>query len=247
MTLEEAKRVLALHRPGTADAGDPEFAEAMELARNNPELHAWFVQHCAFQTAMRDKFRRIEVPPELKARLAEAQKVVRPRRWRRRTGWMAAAAAVLLLGLAGTFLGSRIPNRFPDYLSRMVGTALRGYRMDIRTNDLAVLRRFHDARGAPSDYALTSGIKKLPLTGGGLLHWRSNPVAMACFDRGDHQMLFLFVMDKSALKDAPPATPQVTQVKSLLTVSWTRGDKTYVLAGPEEPDFEKKYLWEEKK
>jgi len=28
----------------------------------------------------------------------------------------------------------------------------------------------------------------------------------------------------------------------MAAVSWTRGDNTYVLAGPEEPDFAKKYL-----
>ena len=247
MTLDEARQVLTLYRPETADAAEEEFVEALELARTNPELGAWFEKHCAFQTAMRDKFRQIEVPPGLKARLDAAQQLARQRRWQRSRAWMAAAAAVLLLALAVTLLGPRIPNRFPDYLSRMVGTALRGYRMDIRTNDLAVLRRFHDARGAPSDYALTPGIQKLPLTGGGLLTWRSNPVAMACFDRGDHQMLFLFVMKRSAVKDSPSAVPQVTRVKSLVTVSWTRDDKTYILIGPDEPDFEKKYLWEEKK
>lgn len=245
MTLEEAKRVLTLYRPGTADAGDPEFADAVELAQTNSELRAWFEQHCAFQAAMRSKFRQIEAPPDLRARLDGAQKLGRLRR-RRREAWMAAAAAVLLLALAGSLLGPRIPNRFPNYLSRMVSGALRGYSMDIVTNDLVEVRRFHAARGAPSNYALTKGLEKLTPTGAGSLQWRSNPVAMVCFNRGDNQMLFLFVMNKAAVKDSPPAAPQVSRVNKLLTVSWTRGDYTYVLAGPEEPDFEKKYGDEEK-
>ncbi len=242
MTLQEAKRVLTLYRPGTADAGDPEVAEAVELARHDAEFRAWFEQHCAFQTAMWNKFRQIEAPPDLRARLDEAQKLDRLRRRRRRAAaWMAAAAAVLLLALAGSLLGPRIPNRFADYRSRMVRGALRGYSMDIVTNDMVEVRRFHAARGAPSDYALTKGLEELTLTGAGLLEWRSNPVAMVCFDRGDNQMLFLFVMNKAAAKDSPPAAPQVSQVNRLLTASWTRDNYTYVLAGPEEPDFEKKY------
>jgi hypothetical protein len=145
-----------------------------------------------------------------------------------------------------SLLGPRIPNRFADYRSRMVRGALRGYSMDIVTNVMKEVRRFHADRGAPSDYALTKGLENLTLTGAGLLEWRTNPVAMVCFDRGDHEMLFLFVMNKTAVKDSPPAAPQVEPVNKLLTVSWTRGDYTYVLAGPEESDFEKKYGEEEK-
>jgi len=86
------------------------------------------------------------------------------------------------------------------------------------------------------------GLKQLQLTGGGLLRWRSQPVTMVCFDRGDKQMLFLFVMARSAVKDPPPETPQVVKVNKLLTAQWSQADKTYLLAGPEEADFVRKYL-----
>jgi len=55
-------------------------------------------------------------------------------------------------------------------------------------------------------------------------------------------MLFLFVMKRSAVKDPPPKTPQLAKVRQMLVASWTLGDNTYVLAGPEEADFLKKYL-----
>ena len=85
-------------------------------------------------------------------------------------------------------------------------------------------------------------LERLHLTGVVRLTWRSNPVAMVCFDRGDKQMLFLFVMKRSAVKDPPPETPHLAKVLQLLTVSWSRGDNTYVLAGPEEAGFVRKYL-----
>jgi hypothetical protein len=104
------------------------------------------------------------------------------------------------------------------------------------------VRQFMARHAAPADYDLPRGLERLQLTGGGRLTWRSHPVAMVCFDRGDKQMLFLFVMKRSALKDPPPDTPRLAKVHQMLTASWTHGDNTYVLAGPEETDFVKKYL-----
>ena len=242
MTLGEAKRILMLFRPGVSDPSDEEFAEAVNLAHANAELRAWFEQHCAFQTAMRDKFRKLEVPPGLKARLDQSVERARQGPWKRSAPWLAAAATVALLALAGTLLlGRQIPDRFADYRSRMVRTAQSPYAMDIETNNMAELRRYLESRGAPSDYTLSPQLEKMSLTGGGLIRWRSNPVSMLCFDRGGKKMLFLFVMKKNAAKDSPLAASEVVRVKSLLTVSWTQGGNTYLLAGTEQPDSPMKY------
>ena len=247
MTPSEAKAVLLLSRPDTADTTDPQMAEALELARQDPELGRWFEQHRAFQKAMRDKFRQIEVPAHLKTSLLvqkPSQPVpLSPPPWSRTPVWLTAAVAVLLLlGMAGAWLLPRSPNQFANYESRMVSEAQREYRMDVVTNDMRQVRQFMASHGAPADYDVTRGLSQLQLTGGGRLTWRSNPVAMVCFDRGDKQMLFLFVMKRSALKDPPPETPQLAKVRQMLTASWSRGDNTYILAGPEEADFARKYL-----
>jgi hypothetical protein len=243
----EAKEVLLLYRPGTADTADPQMVEALTLARQDAELGRWFEQHRAFQKAMRAGFRQIEVPAHLKTSLLTQkpapQTVVAPQAWWRSPVWLTAAVAVLLLlGLAGAWLKPRAPDRFANYQSRMVSEAQREYRMDLVTKDMQQIRRFMTSRGAPADYDLTQGLGNLQLTGGGRLTWRSNPVTMVCFDRGDKQMLFLFVMKRSAVKDPPPETPQLARVHQMVTASWTHGDNTYVLAGPEEAEFVKKYL-----
>ncbi len=246
MNREKAKEVLLLYRPATADMAEPEIAEAIELARRDPELGQWFEQHRAFQKAMRAKFRQIEVPAHLRTSLliqgAAQPKALAPRAWWRSPVWLAAAAVLLMLGLVSVWRRPQPPNRFANYESRVVGEALREYRMDVVTNDMQQVRQVLAQRGAPADYQVPQGLERLQLTGGGRLTWRSHPVAMVCFDRGDKQMLFLFVMKRSAVKDPPPEAPQLTRVHQMLTASWSRGENTYVLAGPEEPDFVKKYL-----
>jgi hypothetical protein len=247
VTSSEAREILLLYRTGTADAADTEMAEALALARQDPELGRWFEQHRAFQKAMRARFRQIEVPAHLKASLLiqkPAQRTfVTPQVWWRRPVWLTAAAAVLLvLGLISAWLKPRVPDRFANFQSRMVGAAQLAYRMDLETNDMQQVRQLMASRGAPADYDVPPALEHLQLTGGGGLTWRSNPVAMVCFDRGDKQMLFLFVMKRSAVKDPPPKTPQLVKVRQMLAASWTHGDNTYVLAGPEEADFLKKYL-----
>ena len=245
MNRDEAKEILMLYRPGTADAEDPAVEQAMTLACHDPELGRWFEDHRAFQTAMRAKFRAIEAPEHLKMALLAGQKVIRPEVWWRAPVWLAAAAAiVLLLGLAWVWFKPAVPDRFGDYQNRMAGMVQREseYWMEWKTTDMRELRQKIAAKGGPADYELTQGLEKLKLTGGAVMPWRNNPVAMVCFDRGDKQMLFLFVMKRSAVKDPPPEPPRLTKVNELMTASWTRGEETYFLAGPQEPQFAQKYL-----
>ncbi len=243
MTMPEAKQILLLHRPWLRESPDAATSEALALAGRHQELGRWWADHLACQQALRAKLREIPVPPHLKANLLAELKVARPDFWHRPPVWLAiAAACVLLIGIAALILQPRTPDRFADFRSRMVRSALRQYSMDIVTNDMQQVRQFMAGRGAPANYTLPRGLERLSLTGGAALKWRSAPVAMVCFDRGDKEMLYLFVMDRTMVKDAPPGTPQVQKVNRLVTVSWSEGDRAYVLAGPEEADFSRKYL-----
>jgi hypothetical protein len=240
---DEAKQVLLLYRPETSDAEDPEVIQAMEVARGDRDLARWFENHCAFQRAMRAGFARIEAPAHLKLALLAGPKIVPLRPWWRRPAWFAAAAAVaLVFGLLSLRPAHRVPDRFADFRAMMVSKAIREYRMDFVTPDMGQLRKQFARRGAPADYEVIPGLENLSLTGGGLLAWRDHPVSMVCFEKRNKQMLFLFVMRRDALKDPPPSEPQLAKVSIKMTASWSRGDKTYVLAGSDEPGFGSKYF-----
>ena len=243
MTREEAKRILLLYRPGQAGDEDPEFVQALALAAQDAELGRWFDEHRRFQEAMRARLKQIEPPPALREALLAQDKVVRIPSWKLNPAWLAAAAAIVLfIGLVSFWPASQPPDRFADYQAMMVSKATLQYGMEFRTHDKDKLRKLIASKGAPADYTLTRGLEKLPLTGGGSLQWRSNPVSMVCFDRGSNNMVFLFVMKTAAVKDPPPEQPRLRKVSSLMTASWTRGDNTYVLAGTDEPGFPREFF-----
>lgn len=243
MTISEAKELLAVYRPGV-DEVDRSTQDALDLAKTDASLGEWWRQEQAGRVAMRQKLSSIAVPAGLRERLLQERKIVRPNLWQQTPAWLAAAAAIALLAAAWWMvnLNTGVPDRFANYRQRMVSTALRQYRMDIVTKDMAQVRGFLSSGGAPADYALPRGLQRLELTGAGLLRWRNHPVGMVCFNRGDNQMLYLFVMEREAVKDPPPSNPQPVLLHNLATVSWTSGDKVYVLAGPNEEDFVNRYL-----
>jgi hypothetical protein len=243
----EAQKILQLYRPQSDDASDRQIAEALKLARHDLELGNWLEEHNRFQTAMRAKLLEISAPTDLKEKILAQGKIVRPLPfWRNPVSLRIAASIILLFGICtGAFLlwnKSRTPDRFADYESRMVRSALREYHMDVVTSDLKQVRELMISRGAPANFSLPKGLAQLQLTGGGVLRWRNNPVSMICFNRGDDQMLFLFVMNRSAVKDPPSEKAELEKISKLATASWSDGDKTYLLAGPEEANFLKKYL-----
>src|SRR5438105_292245 len=98
MTRAEAKKLLQACRSGDAASADPEVAKALAQTEQDPELRRWFEQSCAFHAAVRDKFQQIPVPPGLREAILAQSRIIRPVLWWRKPAWMAAAAAIALLG-----------------------------------------------------------------------------------------------------------------------------------------------------
>src|SRR5882724_4293643 len=125
-----AKAILLRYRPGATDASDPEFAEALEQAERDPELGRWFAQHRAFHNTIRDRFKQLPVPASLKeAILAGCRPTVIPVWWQRPAfqALAAAAAIVLLIGVARFWSRPREERSFAAFQSRVVRNAQRGY------------------------------------------------------------------------------------------------------------------------
>ena len=250
MNLNEAKDLLLIYRPGTADAGDPQMAEALALARNNPELARWLEAQRAQQEALRAKFSQIPVPAGLTEHIMSEYAASRrtPATWR--NTWFALAALVVLLGvLAIVWFPHRQPeNSLAYYQSAMVRIALGGYGMDMETNDVVPIHTYLAQQHAP-DFALPAPLQHATLTGCAVREWQGAKVSLICFrtgkplPTGDKSDLWLFVVDRAAVQNVPLTTaPTITKVNQLITATWTEGGKLYFLGVEgEEPNL-RRYL-----
>ncbi len=244
MDREHAKAVLALYRPGLRAEADPEMAEALAVVERDPELARWLEERCTLYNVIKAKFKSIEVPDGLKEQILAERATRMKTPWARSPTFLAAAVVLIVsLGLAGFWLRPRPENKFAVYRNRMARTALRDYRMDLVTNDLNVIRQFLQKHKGYGDYVLTQPLAALPGVGCALLSWHAHPVSVVCLEADKQNPLYLFVIDRSALADPPPASaPQFARVGKLVTASWSQGDKAYLLAALGDEAFLRKFF-----
>jgi uncharacterized membrane protein YbaN (DUF454 family) len=246
MDSQQAKEILMRYRPGTDDAADPEVVQALEQAKRDPALGHWLDQHRLFQSAVRDRLRQLPVPAGLKEEILAAGASADVLAWWRHPlaqALAAAAAIVLLIGLAAFWKHAPEDKSFHAFRQRMVRNAQRGYVMDMTATNLDEIRQFLAAHQAHADYVLPAPLEKLPGDGCAILHWHNKMVSMVCFALGSRADLFLFVASRSDLPDAPSARdPEFTRIGKLTAASWSAGDKTYILAGPGDQQFIDRYL-----
>jgi len=247
----EAKTILLLYRPGTADADDPQVAEALAVAKRDPELTDWLEAHCARQEALRAKFRQITVPAGLKEQIISEQAAhERISLWRRNALFAVAAVVVAVIALAPLWFPHRPnDNTFAGYRSQMGHVALFGYGMDLTTNNPAAVRAYLAQNQAPADYVLPAPLEKTGLIGCAIQDWQGAKASMLCFRTGrplppgEQSDLWLFVIDRSRVKDAPPpGSRDFVQVSRLRMVTWTEGDKLYVLGTTGDEQTLRQYL-----
>ena len=240
MNDDEIKQILRRYRPGAAGEGDPEVAAALARAREKPELARWLEEQGAAQAAVRAQFRRIKPPAGLREQIISEQAAqARAANPRRNWAQLAGVAAVLAILASIAFL--RFPLRAPQdalyiFQHQMVGIALRGYGMELTTNNPAQIRAFLAAHQAPANYALPPAIPESALLGCAVENWNSAKVSLICFRTGRDARpggpgnFWLFVVDRTGLDGtADMETPQFTKINRLTTATWTKGDKLYFL------------------
>jgi anti-sigma factor RsiW len=238
----EAKEILWAYRPEAGDTADPKVGEALEAARRDPELMRWYEQQRAVDEAIRAELRQIVVPPGLRERILGAREVRKRVPRRRLTQLVAVAAAVALAVIVGQRFTADESSGFDAYREKMVEFVSDEYELSAEADDLEGLRRFFAKIAWPSDYVVPEPLKVVPVEGGTAMDWRGHRVSLLCLEREEHEDIWLFVIDRSALPD-PPETEasQFLKVGRLMTASWSQENITYVLVAEGDEAFLRGY------
>jgi hypothetical protein len=255
---DEAKIILQLYRPNTADADDPQIAEALSLAKGDLELARWLEEHCARQNSLREKFRQIKIPAGLKEQIISEQAALSKKNSRREKILLVAALTAIVVALAfivsfyfppGGNGNQAVANTLANYQNQMAGTAMSGYGMNFPTNDLTQIRAYLAQNAAPSDYTLPAPLEKTATTGCAIEGWQDKKVTMICFRTGkplppgQQGDLWLFVVDRTSVKGATDdASPQFAKVNQLATATWAQDGKLYLLATEGDEQALRKFL-----
>lgn len=252
MNRDEAKEILLPYRHGIDDADEPQIAEALALAKQDPELGRWLEAHGARQSLLRDKYREISVPEGLMQQIISEHAATKRTSFLQRHRLVAALAVVVVLALVGLYSWEQMPKddyRLITYQGQMAYQAASGYAMDLATNDATQIREYLKQKGAPADFALTGPLQHATLTGCKVENFLGKNVSMICFHTGisssDPKVsdLWLFVADRKTVQDAPEnGTPQIAKVGLLITATWTEGDKLYLLGQRGDAESLKKFL-----
>ena len=251
MNTEEAKYVLLGYRPHTGEAPDPDTVEALELTKRDTDLGRWLAGHCARQDALRAKFRSIKAPAGLKEQIISEQILHKKAAARKQERLVAALAVVAVIACLFSTMQFWLPYlkgshpsgpsqpaalAMEDYQARMSAYATFGYAMELLTNDPAQIRAYLAQKGAPADYTVPAGLAKAELAGCAIPLCDDKKVSLICFRTGrplpakQPSDLWLFVVDRSAVKSLPPeGAKQFGKTDQLATVIWTDGNKLYLL------------------
>lgn len=244
MTRDEAKFILRAYGVDGQDQDDPQFAEALEMVKHDPELARWFAEEQAVDSRLAHSFGTFPVPPDLKTQLLAARKVVVVPFWQRHPVWLAAAAAIVIL--LGIVLAPRSRRSGPEvatnYQQELLRLAEQGPHVDMMATSFPAIQTWLRERRMPAELALSERLKGQRYEGCRVLDWQGRRVTMLCLDvEGKHVDVFVFNTDR--LPAAPAGDqPQFAQIGSMTTAAWTRGGQTYLLAGQVDPQTLKRYL-----
>lgn len=230
---EEAKLILSAYRPNGQDADDPTFAEALNTARNEPELAAWLEDQQTFDRGVSRRLSEVTPPAGLRERILAGAKVSRRRSWWQWPQvWAVAAAVLVLLGLAPRLAPPR--RQLAEWQKHAIGVLddLEADRtgFDHEASSPAPLVAWLKEKSAPTPNVPTK-LTSTETWGCKSWTWQGQHISLMCFKAGK-QGVHLFTTERAKLANAPrEGRPEFGRQGQWFVASWSAGDHTHMLAG----------------
>lgn len=256
MNVEETRERLSCYRPGIDDPADPLFAAALAAAQRDPALAEWNREQQELDAVLRGHLQQASVPDGLMQRLqgkvrqpvarfelpnaaaeagraagAECGEVIRPGLW----GRVAAAAAVLLLGIMMFHALHRPASAVESFRGDMAKLAMNGFPLDHEDGDMLRLRTWLARARAPVYDDCPPCIDANKGIGCRKFTWNDRTVSVVCFEKDSGRVVHLFVIERAALdgaRDLPDdGRLAAKQHEGLENGGWTDGRNVYLLVG----------------
>lgn len=236
MNNDHAKIVLSVYRPHGQDADDPFFAEALQQAKNNPAMAAWFKNEQHFDAAFADSLRAVSAPRDAKTMIKATMGATtgRSRRW-----WPLAMAAGLAVMLTTAVLFKSRPSGLPlpeKATVAQLATNLAEHHASIglMSGDFARVRQWISDRGGPLPEDLPPGLAKLMVLGCETWNTTRGKVSLVCFVGEGKQMVHLYVFENAADHPGLPdfAHPRLEKEGNWSLALWQKDGRAYVLGSP---------------
>jgi hypothetical protein len=231
MTNQEAKFLLTAYRPEGRDAADPFFSEALDQARSDPELAAWFAREQAFDGGLAKKLREVAPPPGLRESILTGARASQPRRgWWQSPVWLAAACLALLLGISFAIrVRAVVPTETDLARSALNDLALDGADHNPGLPSVAAIEAQLESHPLPIYQKLDMDRDRLRQDNCRVISVAGHDVFEICFKR-DNIWYHLYVARMGDFApSAPMGTPTFLERNSFAAAAWTDGRSTYAL------------------
>lgn len=237
MNRTEAQFILGACPPGPLPTDDPQVAEALALAGQDPELARWLQETRDFDAVMAAKLRRTEPPAELRAALLAGRRVmpaaIRPR-WRQ-PQWLALAALVVLcLGLATLWVG-RGPADAADFRTAAANflSDTWQHEFDLTERNFPKIREWLARQPGGILLEAPPALAGQRTYGCRVWSWRGHRATLVCFAaRGTGDVIHIVSVDRKELPAELPvpdlAAPQYARTGEWNTALWSQEGRVYV-------------------
>ena len=225
MTSDEAKLPLQAASLGALEPDDPGLIEALEQARRDPELLAWFQNQRAVDSAVAQRLQQVPVPADLADRIVAGLKARRRAKRRRHALSITLAASLVALLAIGALLSGVFQSpttEFTELQADMAELLTTFPTLELATDQWTRMEAWLTNQPGFATARLPAEFQQFPGLGCRGIQWRGKRLLLVCF-AAQGEIVHLVVLPGGKLPGAPEdAQPMHSRVKGWSTAGWTR-------------------------